>query len=254
MSLFNTDAIVLKHFDLGEADKIITFYTKDKGKVRAVARGARKTKSSISGLLLPFTYNNITFYRGRSLDRINKIKNRFSFSPLREDLNKMAYASYMAEIIEKAGMEDDPNRDLFSLLLTTFHQLLKADEGELNYINLVYKVRFLGIMGFKPRLDNCINCNRELKTRPENNFSIEDGGFFCSSCKPQPGKELFSISGEALEILKKLFQSGLEPVKNLRISKKASGELDKLIDIFIIYHLDLKLKSLDFLNMIRDLG
>lgn len=254
MSTFNTDAIVIKHFDLGEADRIITFYTKEKGKVRAVARGARKTNSPISGLLLPFSYNNITFYRGRSLDRINQVKNRFSFSSLREDLTKMAYASFMAEVIEKVGMEDDPNPELFSLLLTTFYQLLKGVNEELPLINLVFKVRLLVILGIKPNLESCINCNKPVISGKSNFFSIEHGGLLCYKCLSLINNKQVKFSGESREILKMLFKSGLKPVNNLKISRKAFAEMDELIDQFIRYHLDLRLKSLDFLNMVKDLG
>src|SRR6056297_1446943 len=125
MSKFETEGIVLKQFDLGEADKIITFYTKDNGKVRAVARGVKKPRSKISGLVQLFTYNKITFYKGRSLERINHIENIYPFSSLRNNLNKMAYASYIAEYVEKVGMENNPNPDIFNLLLEAFYNLMK---------------------------------------------------------------------------------------------------------------------------------
>ena len=79
MPVFTTDAVVLKQFDLGEADKIITFYSRDKGKIRAVAKNARKGNYSISGRVLPFTYSTITVYRGKSIDRLNQVKNKYSF-------------------------------------------------------------------------------------------------------------------------------------------------------------------------------
>ena len=84
MAILRTEAIVLKQFDLGEADKIITFFTKDYGKIRAVAKGVRKSKSSISGIVLPFNYNLITIYRGKSIDRINQIRNIFTFNKVRK--------------------------------------------------------------------------------------------------------------------------------------------------------------------------
>ncbi|ACL69998.1 DNA repair protein RecO [Halothermothrix orenii] len=258
MPLFNTEGIVLKQFDLGEADKIITFITRDMGKLRAVAKGVRKTRSSISGLVLPFSYAEVTIYRGRSLDKINRIKVKYSFSPLREDLTRMAYASYMAEFIEKVSVEDDNNRALFSLLLSSFHRLLKAEEiSEYNHIILAFKIRILVILGIKPELSSCVDCGQQNNPGSINIFSIERGGLLCHNCSSNHMDGMGGvqkISGESLRIMANIIDSGLKPLDKLKISTQAFEELDGLLDSFITYHLDLRFKSLDFLHMIRDLG
>ncbi len=255
MGIIKTEAIILKQFDLGEADKIITFYTRDYGKVRAAVKGVRKTKNSLSGLVQSFNYCEIKVYRGRSLARLNQVEGKYSFSLLREDLHKMAYASYMAEMVEKVGMEDNPNPELFSLLLTTYHKLLSAGQEELDYINLIFKVRILSLLGFKPQLQECIDCGREVKTGPNNYFSIAGGGILCPECRAKTIKDnLYYFNGEARGVLKKILDTGLKLPPYLKISGKALEELDDLIDRFIIYHLDLNLKSTKFLHMIRNLG
>jgi len=253
MATYKTEGIVLKQFDIGEADKIITFYTGNKGKVRAVARRARKTNSRLSGLVQPFSYCRLVIYRGKSLDKINHIKSIYPFSILREDLDKMAYASYMAEFVEKVGMEDAPNESLFSLLLLSFHKLITADKGDLNYINLTFKVKMLVVLGFKPELNYCLDCGDEVKTSNRNYLSIAEGGLYCSCCSIK-NKDLYSISGESLQVFKKLLNAGPKFQSNLKISDTACKELDELISKFIAYHLNLKLKSEKFLHIITDLG
>lgn len=255
MAIIKTEAIVLKQFDLGEADKIITFYSKDYGKIRAAARGVRKSRSSISGLVLPFSYNYLTLYKGRSLYRINQLKSIFSFSNLREDLTKMAYASYMAEIIEKVGLEDEDNQALFSLLLSSYHQLLKIDDQHLKYIEFAFKTRILALLGINPELKYCISCNQELNYKDNNIFDIENGGFYCGSCYANLRKKgLYKLSGKSIYIMKQLFDSGLTPVGDLNIADKDFQNLDEVVNKFMTYHLDLKLKSFDFLNMIKNMG
>lgn len=259
MSIIKSEAIIIKQFDIGESDKIITSYTKDYGKIRAVAKGVRKSRSSMSGIVLPFNYNYVTFYQGRSLDKINQVQNIFSFVKLREDLIKMAYASFMAEFIEKVGMENDPNPALFSLLLSNFHQLLVTDNDELKYIELVYKIRLLTILGLKPEIDTCISCNKDLRYYKKNIFDIKLGGLICQPCyviqkKPMSPLQKFVLLGEAVTILKKILNSGLEPLKNLKIPDNSFQQLDNLANKFITYHLELKLNSYEFLNMIKDLG
>lgn len=251
MAVFKTEAIVLKQYDLGEADKIITFYTKDNGKVRAVARGVRKGKNS--GLLLPFTYNYLTVYQGKSLDRINQIKNIFSFAPLREDISKMAYASFMAELVEKVGMPADPDEALFSLLLTTYHQLLKASEKEIKYININFKARILGLLGLKPELDFCVSCKEKIPVHSRNTLVLKQGGIVCNNCCYQEEGKGYQLSGEALQVFKRFFKPGLK-LSKLKISGEAFNELDSFIDDYMVYHLDIHLKSAGFLNMIKNLG
>ena len=257
MARFQTEGIVLKHFDLGEADKIITFYTKDRGKVRAVARGARKVKNKISGLVLPFSYNDLTIYRGRSIDRINHIESKYSFSELREDLTKMAYASYMAEVVTKVGKEDNPNQTLFSLLLTAYHQMLSVDGNDtarLDLINLKYKSRLLSVLGFEPELKYCTECEKEIKLMNKNYFSIPRGGMICKSCMDKNEEHIFNITGEAVVILRRLLDPELTVPDNLKISSNAFQAINKLIDLFITYHLDIQIKSEKFLHMIKNLG
>lgn len=257
MARFQTEGIVLKHFDLGEADKIITFYTTDRGKIRAVARGARKAKNKISGLVLPFSYNKITIYRGRSIDRINHIENKYSFSELREDLTKMAYASYMAEVVEKVGKEDNPNETLFSLLLTAYHQMMKLDGEEtdkLDLINLKFKTRLLSILGFEPELTYCIECENKIKLKNKNHFSISYGGMVCPDCLDDNDEYIYNLSGEAVVILRRLLDLQLQVPDNLRISDNAFQSINKLIDLFMTYHLEIKIKSEKFLHMIKNIG
>ncbi len=256
MAVFTTEAIVLKQFDLGEADKIITFYTKDKGKVRAVAKNARKGNNKISGRVLPFTYSEITVYRGSSIDRINKIDNKYSFTLLREDLNKMAYASYMAEIVEKVGMVDNSNPQLFNLLLMSFQKLVNFPEKKFKYINLVFKLGVLSILGLKPVIDQCVICEKPLKISSRNIFAIDQGGIICINCieKKETGESNYQLSGEALQVIKSILKSGFKIPQNLKITDRGFNNIDELAEKFIQYHLDIELKSRDFLNMIRNLG
>ena len=255
MAIFTTEAIVLKQFNLGEADQIITFYTKEKGKVRAVASNVRKTKNRMSGLLQPFSYNNMKFYRGNSLDRINQISNRYSFSELREELSLMAYATYIAEIVEKVGMEDDAQPDLFSLLLSTFHKMTEIPTDELDYLNLCFKLRMLAVIGFKPEINSCVFCESSLETAVSNNFNISRGGISCRDCySKDDGHEYFQLTGEEIKVIAKIYNSGLKLPENLRISRKGLQDLETFVDKFMKYHLDIFLKSEDFLYMIRDLG
>lgn len=257
MSTFETEGIVLKHFDLGESDKIITFYTRDNGKVRAVANGVRKAKSRTSGLVLPFSYNDIKIYQGKSLAKINNIENKYSFSELRESLLKMGYASYVAEISAKTGQEDKPNELFFALILKTFYNIKNTDENDtakLDFINITFKGKLLEILGFKPELTKCIKCDKKISPSKSNIFSISHGGVICNQCSQNNDEYHFYLSGESLVILRYLLGENKKMPKNLKISEDAFQIINKLIDQFIIYHLEINIKSEKFLHMIKNLG
>ena len=254
MATFNTEALALKKFPLGESDVIVSYLSKSKGKIRAVARGARKSGHKFAGLIQPFTYSEITFYQGgSSLLNINHIKHKFSFTQLRNDLNKMAYASYMAELIEKTAMENDPDDFIFSLLLKSFYELSKPSKDNYQIIYFNFNLKFLNRSGFKPELNKCVSCDKDISSRSKVIFSLTDGASLCTKCSTNKNNLLY-IRGETREFINKLFSSGINTQKNLHISKKASQELEELIEKFIIYHLDIKLKSKEFLHMIKNMG
>jgi len=113
-------------------------------------------------------------------------------------------------------------------------------------------------LGLKPELDNCISCNKELLCYKKNIFDIEHGGLICKECYKKSTENSsvnkYILYGESVQKMKKFFETGLRSLPNLKLSKVAYEQLDEFINKFMIYHLDIKLKSFDFLNMIKNLG
>ncbi|HKL12485.1 MAG TPA: DNA repair protein RecO [Halanaerobiales bacterium] len=252
MALIETEAIVLKQFDLGEADKIITFYTKDAGKIRAVAKKARNSKNNkISAVVLPYCYDQIKVYKSKSLDRINNVESIHRFEELRNNLNKMAYAAYFAEMVEKVGMEYHPNQELFNLLLQTFYKMIRSSDNELAKINIFFKLLYLKYIGVQPRINYCYDCGRRYKTLKDQFFNVKEGGLICKSCAYNKNEELKQLKQNEVDLIKKVYRSEVDSLEEININPNILNKLDKLIDEFIIYHLDLNLKSNDFLQIIK---
>jgi DNA repair protein RecO (recombination protein O) len=252
MPLIETEAIVLKQFDLGETDKIITFYTKDHGKIRAVVKKARNSKNNkTSAIVLPFCYNNIKVYKSKSLDRINYVENIHRFEELRNNLDKMAYATYFSEMVEKTGMEYHPNPSLFNLLLETFNKMISIENEGLEKINIVFKLFFLEIIGIKPTINYCYDCGKRIITSSRQLFNVKEGGLICSECARVKNDNLNNLKQNEIDLVKRIYRNNINALDDITIDKKILDKLDKLIDEFIIYHLDIKLKSDDFLQIIK---
>ncbi|MFO7815771.1 MAG: DNA repair protein RecO [Halanaerobiales bacterium] len=252
MALIETEALVLKQFDLGEADKIITFYTKDEGKIRAVVKKARNSKNNkLSAVVLPYCYNIIKVYKNNSLDRINNVESIHRFEELRNNLDKMAYASYFSEMVEKAGMEYHPNQPLFKLLLAIFYKMARTPKKELNKINIVFKLLFLKYIGVQPRINFCYECGKRYKTLQKQYFNVQEGGIICAKCARKSDSDFNTLSQNKVDLIKKVYRTGIDSLDELDVDKNLLSNIDEIIDKFILYHLDFNLKSTDFLQIIK---
>ena len=253
MPVQKTEAIVLGHYSLGEADRIIVFHTKDFGGVRAVARGAKKAKSRLCGRLEILTYGHLVYYERpeKDLHVINSFDIIESFQVLREDLLKMAYCSYLAELIQQAEFLDDPDSDSFSLLLDVMFMMKAADDPEI--LARIFEIRLLTSAGLSPQLDSCVACSGDIGNAAVTGFSIPNGGILCSKCINTPGyKPVISISRGTVELMKTMQRASLDLMPKLRILEAGRGELKKILSNFISFHMDSKrFRSLDFLESIE---
>src|SRR5690625_1080684 len=153
MALFKTEGIVLRTRDLGEADKILIIYTKEHGKLSAVARGARRSRSRLLAPSQLFSHSKYLFYKGRSLHSVSQAELANSFRPLREDISRLAYASYLAELLDVFISESEPNAELFRNGLEGFTLMAGADDLEL--ASRWFEMNLLAHLGYRPELHYC---------------------------------------------------------------------------------------------------
>jgi len=248
MTLLNTEAIALKGKDLGEADRLVTFFTRSSGKIRAVANGARRTRSNMSALVQPFTFSHLSIYRGSSLARIRSGEIIQGNLKLREDLLLMTASSYFAEMVDFLMEEDDPNEAVFALLTNSLTTL--KERGVESILLRSFEVRLMSILGYRPRLQNCVHCEQE--TLPGNGkafFSVSQGGIKCSECVEDDDRE---ISWGTCLVLSRLLETPWRQLFNLRLDKKMEKELEKLLAEFIEFRSERQLKTLKFLQILLD--
>jgi len=243
---YKTEAIVLRAYDLGEADRLLILLTPAWGKVRAVVRGARKPKSKLGGHLEPFTHVAVQLAQGRNLSIVTGAQVLHSFLPLKEDLVRLGQASYICELADAFAPEGEENRPLFDLLLSSLRSLEEAGEGLLRY----FELRLLGLMGYGPEMRVCPCCRAPLASPGP--FSPSLGGSLCPSCAlKEPG--VFPLSPAAFQALRYLQTAGLASALRLRLESPLLRELGQVLGSYTRYILEKKPKSATFLEQLDDL-
>jgi DNA repair protein RecO (recombination protein O) len=245
--LYRTDGLILSHTDFGEADRLLTVFTPRLGRLRLLAKGARKLTSRKAGHLEPFTYVHLLVARGRNLDIVSQVETLEIFRPLREDLDRASQAYYLAELINAFIEEGDENPALFDLALQTLARLCEARDTRLAL--RFFELRCLGLVGYQPQLHFCVECRAQLEP-VTNFFHAPSGGMLC----PRHGEAIPSAEAVALPTLKVLRYLQTRPweqVASLRVKPETHGDVEMLIQRYIVYLLERRLKSVDFIYRLR---
>src|SRR4030043_1786659 len=152
--VYKTEAIVLRQRKLGEADKIVTLFTPNYGKLEAVAKGVRRPKSRLAGHLEVLTYTSAMLAQGRNLDVVTQAQAIESFAPLREDLDRLSRALYAAELVDRFSPEGAESFHIFQLLLTTLRRLAGDAGGDIALRH--FEMELLHLAGFPPQVQHCL--------------------------------------------------------------------------------------------------
>ena len=175
--VYKTEAIVLRHQNLGDADKIVTVYSPYLGKLRLVGKGVLKPRSRVGGHVEPLTRVSLLIARGQNLDVISQVSPIESFVDLRDDLQRTAQGLYAAELIDLFTGEEDASPELYEALLETLKALTLNKDGGL--VLRRYELRLLGILGYAPDLDSCVVC-RASSFQGGASFNSSAGGLVCA--------------------------------------------------------------------------
>ena len=241
MPLYRDEAIVLRTPKLGEADRIITLLTRQHGRVRAVARGVRKTSSRWGSRLEPFTHVDLMIAEGRTLDVITQAETRTPFSSwLGDDYERYTAGTAMLETADRLATEDtEPMLQQFLLLVGGLRAMTAREHGPGQVLDS-YLLRSLAVAGYAPSFDHCVRCGDE---GPHRWFNPSAGGVMCASCK-LPGSA--TPSAATLVLLGALL-AGDWPVVDTsepRQRKEASG----LVAAYLAWHLERGLRSLAYVE------
>jgi DNA repair protein RecO (recombination protein O) len=236
MALYRDHGIVLRTYKLGEADRIVVLVTERHGKVRAVAKGVRRTKSRFGGRLEPTTHVALLLYEGRELDVINQAETVDHFRSIRDDLDRLTRASAMLEVVDQLAQERSQNPRLYQMLLGALRSLA-ARNTPLVVPGFFWKA--LALEGFQPVLDGCVSCGEEDGLEA---FDLEEGGVLCRACRRG-----FPISPDALELLRMILDGRLAAALDQPASA-ATAEVEQLATRALEHHLERRLRSISLLD------
>jgi DNA repair protein RecO (recombination protein O) len=246
--LSRTKGIVIKSTVYGEADLIVTFITYDYGLMKAFAKSPRKIKSRFGSSLEPLTYSRLSFF-GREdagLPRLTQSDIITPFYALRDDYNTFVRLCEILELIIHFLPEREPNPAMFSLLLKLLSKIKPGDRNIMSF--LYYKVRFLGLAGFLPKLDACGRCGKKAMDGPNKGFHVSHGALICDRCR-SGDTAVITLSQSALRFYPSLMTWNFSNIDRVKAPEALVSEISGLIDTHIRYILARPLKAAVFTPM-----
>ena len=238
---------MLSRVDFGEADRVVTVYSRQHGKLRLVAKGARRPLSRLGPHLEYFCKSQLMLVKGRELDVVTGAETLNAHLGLRSNLDAYGHASHMVEMVARLTEERQENAVVFELLAGSL-QLL-AEGVDPYHVTRHYELALLNHLGFRPELQRCIEC-REPLTQAPHPFLADLGGFLCERCQPR-GVALRHMSVDAQKYLRAIERGGLGAVVTLQLDPALQGEIERMLADYLRH---ISERDLSSLRVWRELG
>ena len=250
---FTTNVINLKSYNISEADKIIVMYSKERGLIKGVAKGIKKTSSKLGGRMDLLVANKMMLNKGKTLDTICQAEALNTFFNLRSDINKLFYAMYCCEIVSNFGIENDPNsEEIYNLFYTFLEQISAAKTKEQSMLCVLrFQLKIMNIAGYSLELKDCVKCVKEPDSE-EIYFSIEQGGILCKDCAENICKKT-KIPNKIREFLNTLLEEDFMTHTRYDdlVTEKICDTCINLLKNYIEYYSPKKFKTTQMLESIR---
>lgn len=230
---YKSGAIILKTSDLREADKLVNVFSATDGKVRAVARGVKKPRSSLRACIQPFSQSLLHFHRGKDLDIITQGRIINFYGQAREDIQKMLYAVYMMELLDKSLLEHMPLPQLYAATLEVLDYL--NDHAFNPLVIRFFELKLLVSLGYAPILNQCVQCGGA--SSPMAVFSMAEGGVVCPQCVPKVS-HCFHLSGESLAMIRFMTSGKITALGRIKASEVALRQMESFLEEYLEYHLE----------------
>jgi DNA repair protein RecO (recombination protein O) len=250
MAILQTEAVVMKGWKLGETSKILSLYTRDYGKIKVVAKGARSPKSKFKGCLEPLTYLRICYYdkRTRELQLLSHADLINSHRHIIGNVKKTTLGLAVIELLNRAVAGEESNPQIFELLVSVI-QSINQGQGFLEAFLWFFESHFIELMGYRPTWDQCLLCRKSLGA-DGGYFQPQSGGLCCNHCGSEKGGLV--VGGETLEILYWLQRENVEHIDKIDPTVAQKAEIRRMFDLYFKTHIE-HMKSLNALKLYYEL-
>ena len=254
MALCKTEAVVLRSIKWSETSRIVTLYTLGFGKLKVVAKGARRPKSRFGASLEPITHSAAVFYRkeGRDLHTLGQCDLIAAFPKLKSDLSTLIYASAVCELMDRLITGEDPNRPLFRALVETLGGIEESAAADAEKFLWRFQLHLAAFLGYRPEFGNCVRCETVLEGAKVA-FSLALGGTLCDRCAGE-GVQSHLIHMGTARFLFHLQRARPDRVRSLKSLPQLAEEIRPLLGRFLAAHTEdhRGLRSLDFLEQVKE--
>lgn len=242
--LHKLEGIVIRTNDYGETNKVITLFTRESGKIGAMARGAKKPKSRLSAVTQLFTHGQFLVQQGSGLGTVQQGEILSSYRSLREDIVKTAHAAYIVELTDKLTEDKQSNPYLYELLNQTLNYM---NEGiDIDVLTFLYEMKMLIVGGIQPQVNGCVSCGA---VEGSFRFSIREGGFLCSHCMHRDPTAI-PMSTATARLLKLFYHFDLNRLGKISVKAETKQELKLILTEYYREYSGLYLKSKRFLEQL----
>lgn len=246
--LQKVEGIVIRTTDYGEANKIVTLYTRELGKIGVMARGAKRPKSRLAAISQLFTHGHFVFQKTSGLGVLNQGEIIQSFRDLRTDIILTSYAAYIVELLDKLTDQNDKNPYLYEMV---FQSLQYIDEGiDYEIITRLFEVKMLRLAGIGLHVDSCCHCDAR---EGEFSFSLKEGGFLCHRCLYKDERVL-KISPGTAKLLRLFYHFELNRLGAISVKPETKEQLKQILEAYYDEYSGLNLKSKRFINQLHKMG
>ncbi|TYO97272.1 DNA repair protein RecO [Desulfallas thermosapovorans] len=246
MKLYKVLAVVLNSRQMRDAHRILTLFSKERGKIKVVAHGVAKPTSRKRGAVQPFSVTDFLLRRGRELDSISQCEGREFFPGLVADLDKMLYAGHVAELVDALTMDGDPHGDVFVHIVKTLRELDKTADPEL--VARWFEMQLMAMLGYLPGLSSCVNCGGQVNG-PIARFSARAGGLVCSRCAGSAGG--ISCNRGTVAVMQTLLNWDINKINRLRVSQSCRFQMRAIMREYLQWHMEKLSRSLQFMDKLN---
>jgi DNA repair protein RecO (recombination protein O) len=249
MALVRSEGIVLRTWALGDTSRIAAVYTQDLGSVRLVAKGARQTPSRFGYALEPLSRSRFVFYHkpDRDLHLLSQAETLAPIGSRLSDLTRLAHAQAAVELIDRLVWGEEPHAELYRLLSQALDGVITAPLDAVPAVTIAYQLQVASLLGYRPRLDACVHCDRALS--PRRLFSPSRGGLLCDRCAAEGGT--VRLSADALAGLSLLLTRPVAEAGDF-VAVEGANEILRVVEAFLASHFQ-RFAGLRSLEMLRAL-